>query len=57
MGLILSDLKQSDEIVCIFSRFNDHCLKKEGVHAKKVSLRSSIGPVVWINTFAHFLCG
>jgi hypothetical protein len=57
MGLILSDLKQSDEIVCIFRRFNDDCFKKEEIRAKKVSLRSSIGPVVWVNPFAHFLCG
>ena len=57
MGLILSDLKQGDEIVCIFRRFNDDCFKKEEIRAKKVSLRSSIGPVVWVNPFAHFLCG
>jgi len=57
MGLILNDLRQGDEIVCIFSRFNDDCFKKEEIRAKKVSLRSSIGPVVWINPFAHFLCG
>jgi len=57
MGLILNDLRQGDEIVCIFSRFNDHCFKKEEIRARKVSLRSSIGPVVWVNIFAHFLCG